>query len=135
VSQYIIFSINTFVENLMRGRAYDYLLIIFYCNLFLNFLKRIIMKKLILSLLVSVAFATLIAQNTKYDTNTGGAGSGNASFGVGTLPITSASGNTALGINAMNANSTGASNSAVGNGAMKMNSSGYGNSAVGQNAL
>jgi trimeric autotransporter adhesin len=98
-------------------------------------LKRIIMKKLILSLSVLVAFSSLVAQNTKYDTNTGGAGSGNASLGVGTLPVTSATGNTALGINAMNANSTGASNSAVGNGAMKMNSSGYGNSALGQNAL
>jgi|GEM_PF-2833225 len=63
------------------------------------------------------------------------AASGTVFLGSGSGNANTAGNNTGLGINALNANTTGDKNTAIGNGAMQLNGDGYENTATGYQAL
>ena len=69
------------------------------------------------------------------NTAAGRIGSTSTSLGVGALPLGTATTSTAIGVNALAANTTGASNVAVGSGALAANSTSANSTAVGFNSM
>ena len=94
------------------------------------------------NLALGYAADQLISAGSLYNTAIGyralarNAGSNNTAIGVNALNANSTgSGNTAIGVSALYANSTGSNNTAIGVSALNANSTGSGNTAIGQNAL